>query len=67
MTDLKHTKDKEVHHMAVSMAVVPLLKGEVAKSFMEGLDKTRIRPYTDEERKATDEKVAEIIKKRNLK
>ena len=47
--------------MAVSMAVVPLLKDDVAKSFMKTLESSRLKPYTEEQKKMTDEKVAEVL------
>lgn len=64
MAKRKRTKDKEVHHMAVSMAVVPLLKDEVAKSLMKSLDNSKLQPYTDEQRKETDKKIEALIAKR---
>lgn len=47
--------------MTVSMAIVPLLKDEAAKSFMRTLESTSLRPYTDEQRTKTNEKVKEIL------
>lgn len=60
----KNAKEKEVHHMAVSMAVVPLLKDEVAKSFLKSLNSSELQPYTDEQRRETDRKIEELIAKR---
>jgi len=54
-------RKEEAHIMAVSMAVVPLLKDDVAKSFMRTLESSSLRPYTDEQRTKTNEKVKEIL------
>ncbi len=62
--DKKKNTKKGGHIMAVSMAVVPLLKNEVADSFFNTLNKSKLKPYTDKERKETDRKIAEIIAKR---
>ena len=50
--------------MAVSMAVVPLLKGEEAKAILRDFEASKMRIYSVAERKATDEKVAEILKQK---
>lgn len=42
--------------MAVSMAIVPLLKGEAAKAIKRDISRAKIATYSDEERKAPDEK-----------
>ena len=56
-----HTGEKGGRRMAVSKAIVPLLKDDVAKSFMKTLERSRLKPYTEEQRRMTDEKVAEIL------
>lgn len=56
-----HKRERGCRRMAVSMAVVPLLKDDVAKSFMKTLESSRLKPYTEEQRRMTDEKVAEIL------
>lgn len=61
MAGNREKKDKEVRSMAVSMAVVPLLKDEAARSLIETLSKSKLKPYTDEQRKATDEKIEKIL------
>lgn len=58
-------KDKEVRSMACSMAVVPLLNEEATKSLMETLKKSKLKPYTDEQRKATDEAIEAILAERS--
>lgn len=50
--------------MAVSLAVVPLLKGEAAKSLMNTLEKAKLKPYKDEQRKKTDERMEQILLER---
>lgn len=60
----KHTKDKEEKHMAVSMAIVPLLKDDAAISFKRCLQGASIKPYSEVQRKETTDKIAEIIEKR---
>jgi hypothetical protein len=51
--------------MACSMAVVPLLNEEATKSLMETLKKSKLKPYTDEQRKATDEAIEAILAERS--
>lgn len=48
------------------MFYVPLLKDEVAKSFLRSLDKSKIKPYSDKQRNETKRKVEEIINKRHI-
>lgn len=67
MTDVNHKKDKEVRRMASSMAVIPILKGEAAKSFMETLNSAKLKPYTDEQRRATEEAIDKILAERRKK
>lgn len=47
--------------MALSKAIVPLLKDEEVESFMRTLKSSKMKPYTEEESKATDQKVAEVL------
>ena len=64
MAENEDKKDKEVRNMAVSMAVVPLLRDEAAKSLMDTLKKAKLKPYTDEQRKATDKAIEKILAER---
>lgn len=50
--------------MAVSMAVVPLLKDKTAKSFMRTLEKSSLLPYSNEQRIRTNERIKEILEER---
>ena len=61
-----YTKE-EKKHMAVSMAIVPLLKGSAAEAIKKDFSRTKLRPYSDEERSLTDKKVEEILLRRNSK
>ena len=56
-----YTKEGRCRRMAVSKAVVPLLKDDVAKSFMKTLERSRLKPYSEKQRIQTDRKVAEIL------
>ena len=38
-----------------------IFKDEEVKSFMKALEEAKFQPYTEEERKATDEKIAETL------
>ncbi len=60
-----HTKERGCRHMAVSKAVVPLLKDDIAESFMKTLKCSKLKPYTEEQRKTTDKKIAEFIATRS--
>nr|DAN96305.1 MAG TPA: hypothetical protein [Caudoviricetes sp.]DAP35483.1 MAG TPA: hypothetical protein [Caudoviricetes sp.]DAU90983.1 MAG TPA: hypothetical protein [Caudoviricetes sp.] len=52
--------------MAVSMAVVPLLKGDAATKIIQDFKSSKLKPFTDEQRKKTNTKISEILKgKRN--
>lgn len=53
--------------MAVSMAIVPLLKGEAAKAIKSDFARAKISTYSDTERKATDERIEKILRNRNKK
>lgn len=50
--------------MPVSKAVVPILENDVARSFLAQLKRSRIQPYSDDERCATEAKITEILKKK---
>ena len=50
--------------MGISMAIVPTLKDEAAKSLMETLKTAKLKPYTDDQRKATDEAIERILSER---
>lgn len=60
----KHTNDKGEKHMAVSMAIVPLLKNDAATSFKKCLQGAKIKPYSELQRKQTTDKIAELLEKR---
>lgn len=47
--------------MAVSMAVVPLLKGDAAKAFIKDINSAHILPYSSQERKRTIESLENKI------
>lgn len=47
--------------MAVSKAIVPLLKGKEAESFMKTLESSKLKPYTEEEKERTERKAAEAL------
>lgn len=64
MRNKNSTKDKEEKSMAVSMAVVPLLKGEAAKALKRDFKKSGLKEYSDVERKNTQEKLARILAER---
>ena len=64
MRNKNGTKDKEGKKMAVSMAVVPLLKGEGAKALKRDFKKSGLKEYADVERKNTQEKIAKILAER---
>ena len=67
MQEQVRTKERSDCHMAVSKAVVPMLMDEVAESFMRTLKGSKLQPYTDEQRRKTDEKIAEVISARKKK
>jgi len=43
------------------MAIISILKDEAAKSLLETLKTAKIKPYTDEQRKATDNAIERIL------
>ena len=67
MQEQVRTKERGDCHMAVSKAVVPMLADEVAESFMRTLKGSKLQPYTEEQRRKTDEKIAEVISARKKK
>lgn len=50
--------------MAVSMAVVPLLKGNAAKSIVSDFKSSQIKSYSDIERRKTNDSVEKILRQR---
>lgn len=64
MKKTKCLNNKEEKTMAVSMAVVPLLKGNAAKSIIDDFKASQIQNYSDIERKKTNDAVAKILKQR---
>lgn len=63
----KVTHEKEVHYMAVSKAIVPLLKDDAARSFVRTLEQSKMKSYSEAQRSATNKKVAEILANRVAK
>lgn len=61
------TKKKEEKKMAVSMAVVPTLKGKAADSVLKTLSSSKIKPYSPESRVDTEKKISDILQRRNIK
>ena len=59
-----HSK-KDKRHISVSKAIVPLLKGSTAEAIKKDFSRTKLRPYSDEERSLTDKKVEEVLLGRN--
>lgn len=55
---------KEGRNMAVSMAVIPTLKGKAANSVLETLSSSRIKPYSQETKSETEKKLDEMLQKR---
>ena len=68
-------KNSEIHKsmkrgkkdMAVSMAVIPTLKGKAATSVIETLNKSKIKPYSLEEKSETEKRLSEMLRKRDSK
>ena len=50
--------------MAVSMAVVPLLKGKEAKSIVQDFKSSKLKTFSDEDRKKTNIKIDKILLQR---
>lgn len=61
------SKKKGEKNMAVSMAVIPTLKGKAAVSVLETLNISKIKPYSLEEKTETEERLSEILRKRDRK
>ncbi len=68
---LKKTKTKKSckggKHMAVSMAIIPTLEGKAATSIMKTLETSRIKPYSPESKLEAEQRIQEILKKRENK
>lgn len=62
---MKKNNKMEDKKMALSMAIVPLLRGEAAKSLLETVEHSRIKPYSLQEKVETEQKIREIIEKRS--
>lgn len=66
--DKKYVMDKkEGKNMAVSMAVIPTLKGTAAVSVLETLSTSKIKPYSQEEKANAEKELSEILQKRDSK
>lgn len=65
--DKRITKKKEEKHMAVSMAVIPTLKGKAAVSVLQTLSTSQIKPYSPEAKNDAEKKLSEILQKRDSK
>lgn len=61
------TKEKEGKHMAVSMAVIPTLKGKAASAVLETLSTAKIEPYSQQEKLDAEKALSEILQKRDNK
>lgn len=61
------TKKKEGESMAVSMAVIPTLKGKAAVSVLETISTSKIKPYSQEEKANAEKELNEILQKRDSK
>lgn len=61
------TNKKGEESMAVSKAVIPILRGTTAKSVLETLSVSKIKPYSKEAKVDTEKVLAEILKKRDNK
>lgn len=57
-------KYKGGRNMAVSMAVIPTLKGDAATSVLKTLESSKIKSYSQGSRIETEKKINEIIEKR---
>lgn len=51
--------------MALSKAVIPVLRGEAAKSLLDTLNNSRIKPYSMQEKVETEQKIQEIMRKKS--
>lgn len=67
MSNKQSTKEfylKEGGKMAVSMAIVPLLKGEAASAIKKDFKEAKMRSYSNAERDTTNRRIAELLKQR---
>ena len=53
--------------MAVSKALVPILKGEAATSLLETLSRARLKPYSAEEKEEAERRLEELLQERKNK
>lgn len=58
---------KEGKNMAVSMAVIPTLKGKAAVSILETLSTSKIKPYSQETKSDTEKRLSEMMRRRDFK
>lgn len=58
-------KKKEGKDMAVSMAVIPTLRGKAANSVIETLSASKIKPYSLKEKYDAEQAISEILQKRD--
>lgn len=58
-------KKKEGKGMAVSMAVIPTLRGKAANSVIETLSVSKIKPYSQKEKFDAEQAISEILQKRD--
>ena len=65
--DNSTTNKKEGKSMAVSMAVIPTLRGKAASSVLETLSTSKIKPYSQEAKIDAEKMLGEILKKRDNK
>lgn len=64
----KHViRKKEGNNMAVSMAVIPTLRGKAANSVLETLSTSKIKPYSPEAKADAEKMINEILQKRDNK
>lgn len=61
------TRKKEGKNMAVSMAVIPTLRGKAANSVLETLSTSKIKPYSQEAKEDAEKMISEILQKRDNK
>jgi len=58
---------KEEKNMAVSMAVIPTLKGKAASSVLKTISTSKIKPYSQTTKADTEKMLSEILEKRDKK
>lgn len=63
----KRVTTKEGKSMAVSMAVIPTLRGKAANSVLETLSTSKIKPYSPEAKADAEKMINEILQKRDNK